>query len=81
MPEGPRRTGEDPRGAGLRACGMGGEEDRRDHRKWEGHLFPEGLEGISVPTTNNGLERVFRRTRRNVRKGCGDMATGRQLTL
>ncbi len=34
-----------------------------------------------VPATNNGMERTFRRVRRNVRKRYGDMATGRQLTL
>ncbi|MHB1435623.1 MAG: hypothetical protein ACYCW9_05885, partial [Thermoplasmata archaeon] len=52
-----------------------------DYRKWEGHLFVAGLEGVVVPATNNGMERVFRRMRRNVRKRCGDKATGRQLTL
>lgn len=52
-----------------------------DYRKWEGHLFPAEPEGVSIPGTNNKLEQVFRRMRRNVRKRCGDKATGRQLTL
>ncbi len=52
-----------------------------DYQKWEGHLFVAGLEGVVVPATNNGMERTFRRVRRNVRKRCGDAATGRQLTL
>lgn len=52
-----------------------------DYGKWESHLFPSGVEGIAVPKTNNRLEQVFRRMRRNVRKRCGDKATGRQLTL
>ena len=52
-----------------------------DYQKWEGHLFVAGLEGVVVPATNNGMEQVFRRVRRNVRKRCGDKATGRQLTL
>ena len=51
-----------------------------DYRKWEGHLFVAGLEGVVVPATNNGMEQAFRRVRRNVRKRCGDAATGRQLT-
>ena len=50
-------------------------------KKWESHLFPAGVAGIEVPKTNNRLEQVFRRMRRNVRKRCGDKATGRQLTL
>ena len=52
-----------------------------DYGKWEGRLFVAGLEGVVVPATNNGMERVFRRVRRNVRKRCGDKATGRQMTL
>ncbi len=52
-----------------------------DYRKWEARLFPTELPGVKMPGTNNGLEQVFRRVRRNVRKRCGDKATGRQLTL
>ena len=52
-----------------------------DYRKWEARLFPTELPGVNIPGTNNGLEQVFRRVRRNVRKRCGDKATGRQLTL
>ncbi len=51
-----------------------------DYRKREGQLFVE-VAGVDIPFTNNGLEQQFRRVRRAVRKRCGDMATGRQLTL
>lgn len=51
-----------------------------EYRKWKGHLFVRGLEGVIIPHTNNGLEQVFRRLRRSIRKRCGDKATGRQLT-
>ena len=49
------------------------------YSKWKGNLFLKKLDGIAH--TNNSLERVFRRARRNVRRRCGDMATGHQLTL
>lgn len=34
-----------------------------------------------IAHTNNSLERVFRKVRRNVRRRCGNMATRHQLTL
>ena len=49
------------------------------YRKWKSHLFVSELDGIAH--TNNSLERVFRKVRRNVRRRCGNMATGHQLTL
>ena len=49
------------------------------YRKWKSHLFVKELDGIAH--TNNSLERVFRKVRRNVRRRCGNMATGHQLTL
>ncbi len=49
------------------------------YRKWKNHLFVNELDGIAH--TNNSLERVFRKVRRNVRRRCGNMATGHQLTL
>ena len=49
------------------------------YRKWKNHLFVSELDGIAH--TNNSLERVFRKVRRNVRRRCGNMATGHQLTL
>ena len=49
------------------------------YSKWKSHLFVRELDGIAH--TNNSLEQLFRRVRRNVRRRCGDMATGHQLTL
>ncbi len=49
------------------------------YSKWKNHLFVSELDGIAH--TNNSLERVFRKVRRNVRRRCGNMATGHQLTL
>ena len=34
----------------------------------------------TIPRTNNGIERFFRKMRRNVRKRCGNLATGKILT-
>lgn len=50
----------------------------RYHEK-ESLLFANNPEH-TIPRTNNGMERFFRRTRRNVRKRCGNIATGNILT-
>ena len=50
------------------------------YEKWEKHLFAQNPEG-TIPRTNNSLEQLFRRIRRNVRKRCGNIATGRYLSL
>ena len=49
------------------------------YRKWKSHLFVKELDGIAH--TNNALERVFRKVRRNVMRRYGNKATGHQLTL
>jgi hypothetical protein len=48
--------------------------------KWEKYLFAQNPEG-TIPVTYNSLEQLFRRIRRNVRKRCGNIATGRYLSL
>ena len=48
--------------------------------KWEKHLFAQNLEG-TLPRTNKSLEQLLRRIRRNVRKKCGNIATGRYIPL
>ena len=50
------------------------------HGKWEKHLFAQNPEG-TIPVTNNSLERLCRRIRRNVRKMYGNVATGKYLSL
>ena len=49
------------------------------YREREPMLFANNPEH-TVPRTNNGMERFFRRVRRNVRKRCGNIATGNILT-
>lgn len=41
-------------------------------------LFAQNTDG-TIPRTNNGMERFFRKIRRNVRKRCGNIATGNIL--
>jgi hypothetical protein len=48
--------------------------------KCEKHLFAQNPEG-KIPRTNNSLEHLFRKIRRNVRKRRGNIATGRYLSL
>ena len=50
------------------------------YEKWEEYLFAQNKEG-TIPRTNNSMEQFFRRIRRNVRKRCGNIATGRLLSL
>ena len=35
--------------------------------------------GGTIPRTNNGMEQFFRKLRRNIRKRCGNIATGNML--
>ena len=42
-------------------------------------LFANNSEN-TIPRTNNGIERFFRKVRRNVRKRCGNIATGSILS-
>ncbi|WP_393971408.1 hypothetical protein OXIME_001684 [Oxyplasma meridianum] len=49
------------------------------YTKWESYLYAKNPEG-TIPRTNNGIEGFFRRMRRNVRKRCGNIATGNILT-
>ena len=48
------------------------------YRKREALLFSQNTDG-TVPRTNNGMEIFFRKVRRNVRKRCGNIATGNIL--
>jgi hypothetical protein len=48
------------------------------YREREPPLFANNPEH-TIPTTNNGIERFFRSVRRNVRKRCGNLATGNIL--
>ncbi|MCL5786526.1 MAG: hypothetical protein M1151_07690 [Candidatus Thermoplasmatota archaeon] len=45
------------------------------YRKRETMLFAQNPEG-TIPRTNNGMEILFRKVRRNIRKRCGNIATG-----
>ncbi len=48
--------------------------------KREEHLFAHNPEG-TISRINNSLEQLFRWIRRNIRKRCGNIATGRYLSL
>ncbi len=48
------------------------------YRKREKMLFAQNDDG-TIPRTNNGMERFFRKIRRNVRKRSGNIATGNVL--
>ncbi len=49
------------------------------YREREDLLFANNAEH-TIPRTNNGMERFFRKVRRNVRKRCGNISTGNILT-
>ena len=49
------------------------------YRNRESMLFAQNPEG-TIPRTNNGMEIFFRKIRRNIRKRCGNIATGNMLT-
>ena len=49
------------------------------YRERESLLFANNPEH-TIPRTNNGIERFFRKVRSNVRKRCGNIATGNILT-
>ena len=49
------------------------------YRRRETMLFANNAEH-TIPRTNNGMERFFRKLRRNVRKRTGNMSTGTVLT-
>ena len=49
------------------------------YRKWESGLFAQNGEG-TIPRTNNSIERLFRKMRRNARKRSGNSATGSIIT-
>ena len=49
------------------------------YRKWESRLFSQNAEG-TIPRTNNSIEQLFRRIRRNARKRSGNSATGSIIT-
>ena len=49
------------------------------YRERESLLFANNPEH-TIPRTNNGMERFFRKVRSNVRKRCGNIATGNILT-
>ena len=49
------------------------------YRKWESRLFAQNEEG-TIPRTNNSLEHLFRKMRRNARKRSGNAATGSIIT-
>ncbi len=48
------------------------------YRNREPMLFAQNPDG-TMPRTNNGMEIFFRKVRRNIRKRCGDIATGNIL--
>ena len=48
------------------------------YRNRETMLFANNREG-TIPRTNNGMEQLFRKLRRNIRKRCGNIATGNML--
>lgn len=48
------------------------------YRERESMLFAQNPEH-TIPRTNNGMEQFFRKVRRNVRKRCGNIATGNIL--
>jgi hypothetical protein len=48
------------------------------YRNREAMLFANNNEH-SIPRTNNGMEQFFRKLRRNIRKRCGNIATGNML--
>ncbi|HIH60933.1 MAG TPA: hypothetical protein HA289_07875, partial [Ferroplasma sp.] len=48
------------------------------YRNRETMLFANNNEH-SIPRTNNGMEQFFRKLRRNIRKRCGNIATGNML--
>ena len=48
------------------------------YRNRETMLFAQNADG-TIPRTNNGMEIFFRKIRRNVRKRCGNVATGNIL--
>ncbi len=50
-----------------------------EYRKRESTLFLNDLGENNIPNTNNELEQVFRRVRRNIRKRNGNTATGDML--
>ena len=49
------------------------------YRKWESRLFSQNADG-TLQTTNNSLEQLFRKTRRNARKRSGNSATGGMIS-
>ena len=49
------------------------------YSKWESRLFSQNADG-TIPRTNNSIEQLFRRIGRNVRKRCGNAATGSIIT-
>ena len=48
------------------------------YRKWESRLFAQNEEG-TMPRTNNSIEHLFRKIRRNARKRSGNSATGSMI--
>ncbi len=50
------------------------------YEKWKKMLFAQNADS-TIPRTNNSIEQFFRKIRRNVRKRCGNISTGRYLSL